>query len=75
MQSISNLYCITGVCCCGLHVNNTVYKHFDRSKHVGSSDPTSVQNIRPLPLMAFEIPGLKLKKDENKNGLFPIIIF
>ena len=41
-----------------------VYKHFDRSLHVGSSDPTSVQNFRPVPLTVFEIQGFKLK---NKN--------
>ena len=37
--------------CCCLHINYIVYKHFDRSLHVGSLDPTCVQNLRPLPLM------------------------
>ena len=66
-----------GVHCCCLHVNYIVYKHFDRSLHVGSSDPTRVQNFRPVPLMVFEILGFKLKKNNNdkknwRNGLFTI---
>ena len=45
-----------------------VYKHFVRSLHIGSSDPTCVQNFRPVPLMVFEIQGLKLKnKNDKKN--------
>ena len=43
-----------------------VYKHFDRSQHVGSSDPTCVQNFRPVPFTVFEIQGFKLK-NKNKN--------
>ena len=65
--------------CCCLHVNYIVYKHFDKSLHVGSSDPTCVQNLRPVPLTVFEILGFKLKKnndnddDKNwRNGLFAI---
>ena len=54
-----------GVHCCCLHVNYIVYKHFDRSLHVRSSEPTYVQNFRPAPLTGFEIQGFKLK---NKNG-------
>ena len=42
-----------------------VYKHFDRSLHVGSSDPACVQKFRPVPLMVFEIQGFQLK---NKNN-------
>ena len=67
-----------GVHCCCLHVSYIVYKHFDRSLHVGSSDPTSVQNFRPVPLMVFEILGLKLKNENDKkkknwrNGFFAI---
>ena len=69
-----------GLHCCCLHVNYIVYKHFDRSLHVGLSDPTSVQNFRPLPLTVFEIQGFKLKnKNDNdnkknnwRNGLFAI---
>ena len=53
-----------GMHCCCLHVNYIVYKHFDRSLHVESLDPTCVQNFRPVPLMVFEIQGFKLK---NKN--------
>ena len=57
-----------------------VYKHFDRSLHVGSSDPTCVQNFRPVSLTVFEIQGFKLKnKNDNdkkkknwRNGLFAI---
>ena len=66
-----------GVHCCCLHVNYIVSKHFDRSLHIGSSDPTCGQNLRPVPLMVFEIQGLKLKnKNDNeknwRNGLFAI---
>ena len=53
-----------GVHCCCLQVNCIVYKHFDRSLHVGSSDPTCMQTFRPVPLTAFGIQGFKLK---NKN--------
>ena len=56
--------------------NYIVYKHFDRSLHVGSSDPTCVQNFRPVPLTVFEIQGFKLKNKNDKknwrNGLFAI---
>ena len=45
--------------------------------HVGSSDPTCVQNFRPVPLTVFEILGLKLKNKYNdkknwRNRLFAI---
>ena len=41
---------------------------FDRSLHVGSSDPTCVQKFRPAPLTVFEIQGFKLKnKNDNKK--------
>ena len=57
-----------GMHCCCLHVNYIVYKHFDRSLHVGSSDPTCVQNFRSVPLTVFEIQGFKLKnKNDNDN--------
>ena len=60
-----------------------VYKHLDRSLHIGSSVPTCVQNFRPVPLTVFEIRGFKLKnKNDNdndndkkknwRNGLFAI---
>ena len=59
-----------------LHVKYIVYKHFDRSLNVGSSDPTCVQNFRPVPLTIVEIQGFKLKNDNDKknwrNGLFAI---
>ena len=45
-----------------------VYKHFYRSLHVGSSDPTCVQNFRPVPLMVFEIQGFKLKNKNDDNN-------
>ena len=67
-----------GLHCCCLHVNYIVYKHFDRSLHVGSSDPTCVQNFRPVALTDFEIQGFKLKNKNDKkkknwrNGLFAI---
>ena len=44
-----------------------VYKHFDRSLHVGSKNLTCVQNLRPVPLMVFEIQGFKLKNKNNDN--------
>ena len=70
-----------GLLCCCLHVNYIVYKHFDRSLHVRSLDPTCVQNFRPVALTVFEIQGFKLKnKNDNsdndkknwRNGLFAI---
>ena len=57
-----------GMHCCCLHVNYICYKHFDRSLHIGSLDPTCVQNFRPVPLTVFEIQGFKLKnKNDNDN--------
>ena len=56
-----------GVHCCCLHINYTVYKYFDRSQHVGSSDPTCVQNFRPVPLTVFEIQGFNLKNENDKK--------
>ena len=56
-----------GVHCCCLHVNYIVYKHFERSLHVRSSDPTCVQNFRPVPLTVFEIQGFKLKNKNDKR--------
>ena len=53
--------------CCCLDINCIVYKHLDRSLHVESSDPTCVQNFRPVPLTVFEIQGFKLK-NKNKNN-------
>ena len=66
-----------GVHCCCLHINYIDYKHFDISLHVGSSDPTCVQNFRPVLLTVFEIQGFNLKNKNDKkknwrNGLFPI---
>ena len=67
-----------GMHCCCLHVNYIVYKTFDRSMHVESSDLTFVQNFRPVALTVFEIQGFKLKnKNDNKkknwrNGPFAI---
>ena len=56
-----------GMYCCCLHVNYIVYKHFDRPLHIGSSDPTCMQNFRSVPLTVFETQGFKLKKDNNDN--------
>ena len=56
-----------GVHCCCLHINYIVYKHCDRSLHVGSLNPTCVQNFRPVPLMVFEIQEFKLKNKNNDN--------
>ena len=64
--------------CCCLHINYIAYKTFDRLLHVGSSDPTCVQNFRPVALMVFEIQGFKLKNKNDKkknwrNGLLPYL--
>ena len=66
-----------GVHCCCLHVNYIVYKHFDKSLHIGSLDPTCVQNFRPVLLTVFEIQGFKLKNKKNdkknlRNRLFAV---
>ena len=67
-----------GVHCCCLHVNYIVYKHFDKSLQVKSSDPTCAQNFRPVPLTVFEILGFNLKNENNddkknwRNGLFAV---
>ena len=57
-----------GVHCCCLHVNYIVYKHFDRSLHVGSSDPTCVQNFRYVPFAVFEMLGFKVKNMNDKKN-------
>ena len=63
-----------GVHCCCLHVNYIVYKHFDRSMHIGSSDSIYLC----AKFQVFEILGSKMKyeNDDNKknwrNGLFAI---
>ena len=57
-----------GMHCCCLHINYIVYKHFDRSLHVGSSDPTCVQNFKPVPLTVFEIQEFKLKNKNDDNN-------
>ena len=71
------LYCIMGGHCCCLHVNYTVYKHFDMSLHVRSLDPTCVQNFRSIPLTVLEILGFKLKNedhDKKKNGVVKMAV-
>ena len=68
-KSISPLSCIGGCC---LHLTYMVYKHFDRSLHVGSSETTCVQSFRSVPYTGFEILGFKLKNennDEEKNWI------
>ena len=54
---------------CCLHIKYIVYKYFDRSLHVWSSDLTCVQNFKFVPLTVFEIQGFKLKNenDDKKN--------
>ena len=48
---VSPLYNVLWECfCCCLQVNYIFYKHFDRLLHVGSFDPTCVQNFRSVPL-------------------------
>ena len=63
-----------GVQYCGLHVNYIVYEHFERSLHIGSLDPTYVQNFRPVPLTVFEILGLKLKNKNNKISQSTVVL-
>ena len=70
-----------GVHCCCLHVNYIVYKHFDKSLHIGSLDPIFVQNFTLAPLMVFEILGFNLKnKNDKKNwrnelfAVFPMLV-
>ena len=65
--------------CCCLHVKHIVYKHFDKSLHIGLLNSTCVQNFRPVPFIGFEILGFKLKNNDNdnkkknwRNGLFAI---
>ena len=48
-----------------------VVNYFDRSLHVGSSDPTCVQNFRSVPLTVFEILRFKLKKTTRRIDFFP----
>ena len=43
-----------------------IQKHFGRSLHIGSLDPTWVQNFRHVPLADFEILGFKVKNENNK---------
>ena len=75
MAVLGSFYVSVGMHCCCSHVN---YKYYDRSLYVGSSDPTYVQNFRPVSLTIFEILGFKLKKKKNnnknnwRNGLFAI---
>ena len=75
------LFIIREWLCCCLQVNYIVYKHFDISLHIWVSDPTCLQNFRPVPLTVFEIKGFKLNKKKKKkkkkkqnwrNGLFAI---
>ena len=53
--------------CCVLQVNYIVYKHFDKSLHIRSLDPTCVQIFRPISLTVFEILGFKLKIENDKK--------
>ena len=79
---VSPLYNVLWEClCCCLQVNYIVYKHFDKSLHVVSLDPTCVQNFRSAPLTVFEIQGFKLKNVNNgndkknwRNGLFAMLM-
>ena len=66
-----------GMHCCCLHVNYIVYKHFDRSLHVGYWSLPVCKKFRPVPLTVFEIQGFNLKNENDKkknwrNGLFAI---
>ena len=54
--------------CCYLQVKYIVYKHFDRSLNIWLSDPTCVQNFKPVPLTVFEIQGLKLNNNKQEKA-------
>ena len=41
-------------------------KHFGRSLHIVSLDPTKVKNFRPASCTVFEILGFKLKNGNDK---------
>ena len=43
-----------------------VHKHFGRSVHIGSLDPTQVHIFRLASLTVFEILGIKLKNENDK---------
>ena len=49
-------------------------EHFDRSLHIASLDPTSVESFKPIPVTVFEILGFKPKNKHNdknwRNGDF-----
>ena len=51
------------VCC--VHVNYIVYKHFDRSLHVGHQ---TLPVCKIVPLTVFEILGFKLKNENDKKN-------
>ena len=61
---VSLLYNVIWKCIVVVYV---VYKHFYRSLHIRSSDPTCVQNFRPVPPTVFEIQGFNLKNKNKKN--------
>ena len=54
-----------------LHVNYIIYKHFDRSLHIGSLIPTYVQNFRPI--LFFEILGFKVRIMIREMDLLPYL--
>ena len=56
-----------GMHCCCLHVNYIVYKTFHKSLHVGSSDPTSVQNFRLVALTVFKIQGFNVTEEQERQ--------
>ena len=59
---VSPLYNVLWECIIAvyIHVNYIVYKYFDRSLHVGSSDPTCVQSFRPVQFC--------IQTDKNKKN-------
>ena len=68
MQKSLPFICIMGVHCCCLHINYIVYENFDRSLHVESSDPTYVQNFRPVPLTVLDT-GIHPEEQEQQDIL------
>ena len=83
MQKYLSFYNVLWECIVVVYTQTALFKkYFDRSLHVGSLNPTCVQNFRLVPLMVFEIQGFKLKKENDndndkkkknwRNGLFAI---
>ena len=62
---VSLLYNVLWECIVVVYTQTTLFTNI---LHVGSLDPTCVQNFKLVPLTVFEIQGFKLKnKNDNDN--------